>query len=59
MLKGILYIGAQCAGAVVGAAILHLFLYDTEDLRGALGLGATGLHPDLSVVQVCDVNRDW
>eukprot|EP00090_Calanus_glacialis_P024313 TRINITY_DN37753_c0_g1_i1.p1 TRINITY_DN37753_c0_g1~~TRINITY_DN37753_c0_g1_i1.p1 ORF type:complete len:257 (-),score=60.48 TRINITY_DN37753_c0_g1_i1:128-877(-) len=51
ILKGLLYISFQCIGAVLGSHILYLFLYDSTDLRGAAGLGATGLHPDLSAGQ--------
>jgi len=51
VLKGLLYICFQCMGAVLGSHILFLFLYESVDIRGAAGIGATGLHPELSSVQ--------
>ena len=53
LLKGLLYICCQCSGAIIGSHVLYLFLYESTDLRGASGLGATGLHPDVSAAQVC------
>ena len=39
-------------GAILGSHILLLFLHDSGDLRGAAGIGATGLHKDVSAEQV-------
>merc|ERR1719220_2199018 len=39
LLRGLLYVGAQCGGAVAGSAVLRVLL--PEDLRGSDGLGIT------------------
>ena len=46
-------------GAVLGSHILFLFLYESVDIRGAAGIGATGLHPELSSVQVRDITLPY
>merc|ERR1719347_614221 len=52
-LKGCLYMIAQCVGAILGSCILHIFLYHSNDIRGAAGLGATNITPGVSPVQGC------
>lgn len=47
--KGALFILSQCLGATVGAAILYAVVPDT--VRGAAGLGCTGVSPSISVGQ--------
>ena len=49
-MKGLLFIVFQCLGAFVGALILHAVLPVT--VRGAPGLGCTGVNPKISVGQV-------
>ena len=41
MLKGTIYVVAQCAGAIAGAAILTAVV--PQDMRGAAGLGMTSV----------------
>jgi len=48
--KGALFIVFQCLGATAGAAILRGVVPDS--VRGAAGLGCTGVSGDISVGQV-------
>ena len=52
--KGALFIVFQCLGATAGAAILRGVVPDS--VRGAAGLGCTGVSGDISVGQV---GRRW
>jgi len=47
--KGALFIVCQCLGATTGAGILYAVVPDT--VRGAAGLGCTGVSPAISVGQ--------
>jgi len=49
LIKGCLYIGAQCVGAITGAAILQAIV--PEGFRGAEGLGRTDIGPKVTVGQ--------
>jgi len=53
LVKGLLFIVFQCLGAFVGALILHAVLPVT--VRGAPGLGCTGVNPKISVGQAFGV----
>lgn len=50
VIKGLLYIAAQCVGAICGAAILKTVV-SQDEIRGAAGLGMTGLGHGISIGQ--------
>jgi len=53
LLRGLLYVGAQCGGAVAGSAILRLLL--PHDVRGSGGLGLTQPNPLVGLGQAVAV----
>lgn len=53
LIKGCLYIGTQCIGAIVGAAILQAIV--PEGFRGVEGLGRTDVGPKVTVGQAVAV----
>ena len=53
--RGCIYVLAQNFGAIAGAGLLR-GLVSTE-LRGGAGLGATGVDPNLSIVQVSFITQ--
>ena len=53
MLKGSLYVGAQCVGAIAGAAILSAVV--PADVRGAAGLGMTSVASNVTLGQAVAV----
>jgi len=55
VVKGCLYISAQCVGGILGSYTLHLFLFHSNNLRGSAGLGATTLTTGVSPAQGCAI----
>ena len=53
ILKGLLYVAAQCGGALLGSLMLYAVVPSAA--RGAAGLGKTGLAPDVTFVQALTI----
>jgi hypothetical protein len=52
LVKGLLYVVAQCLGGLTGAGLLKVLVAGTEDLRGRDGLGTTSVNPAITYAQV-------
>ena len=53
MIKGVLYVASQCAGAILGAVML--FAVVPSEARGAAGLGKTSLAANVTIVQALTI----